>query len=140
MTLPVLSINMTLPVLSQNFQLHNPSAFKGHLSTNCRLDARLPLCEHFKSRSPNANVPCRNEIVATDIFFSHIPAHDDVISGHGDATMVQLYCGTSSLLTAIFPMKKESEMPGNLPNFIPKLGAPNTSLVTAQFLVYLPWV
>jgi hypothetical protein len=67
-------------------------------------------------------VPRRNEIVAIDTFFSDVPAHDDGISGHGGATMVQLYCGTSSLLTAIFPVKSESEMPGTL---FDKLGAPN---------------
>jgi hypothetical protein len=96
-----------------------------HTTQFCRLDARLPIRKHFKSRFPAANVPRRNEIVATDTFFSDVPAHDDGISGHGGATMVQLYCGTSSLLTAIFPMKGESEMPGTLLDFIRKLGAPN---------------
>jgi hypothetical protein len=91
----------------------------------CRMDARLPLRKHFKSRFPAANVPRRNEIVATDTFFSDVPAHDDGILGHGGATMVQLYCGTTSLITAIFPMKSESEMPGTLQDFIRKLGAPN---------------
>jgi hypothetical protein len=70
-------------------------------------------------------VPRRNEIVATDTFFSVVPAHDEGISGYGGATMVQLYCGTSSLLTVIFPMKSESEMPGTLLDFIRKGGAPN---------------
>jgi hypothetical protein len=91
----------------------------------CRLDARLPLRKHFKSRFPAANVARRNEIVATDTFFSDVPAHDDGINGHGGATMVQLYCGTTSQITAVFPMKNESEMPGTLQDFIRKLGAPN---------------
>jgi hypothetical protein len=91
----------------------------------CRLDARLPLRKHFKSRFPAANVPRRNEIVATDTLFSDVPAHDDGISRHGGATMAQLFSGTSSLLTAIFPMKSEFEMPGTLLDFIHKLGAPN---------------
>ena len=91
----------------------------------CRLDARLPLRKHYKSRFPAANIPRRNEIVATDTFFSDVPAHDDGILGHGGSKMVQLYCGTTSLITAIFPMRNESEMPGTLLDFIRKLGAPN---------------
>jgi hypothetical protein len=79
----------------------------------------------FKSRFPAANIPRRNEIVATDTFFSDVPAHDDGILGHGGSKMVQLYCGTTSLITAIFPMRNESEMPGTLLDFIRKLGAPN---------------
>jgi hypothetical protein len=67
----------------------------------------------------------RNEIVATDTFFSDVPAHDDGISGHGGATMVQLYCDNSSLHTVIILMKSESEMPGTLLDFIRKLGAHN---------------
>ena len=39
--------------------------------------------------------------------------------------MDQLYCGTTSLITAIFPMRNESEMPSTLLDFIRKLGAPN---------------
>jgi hypothetical protein len=73
-------------------------------------------------------VPRRNESVAIDTFFSSVPAHDDGISGHGGATMVQLYCSTSSLLTAMFSMKCEREMPGTLLDFIRKLGAPNSLL------------
>jgi hypothetical protein len=91
----------------------------------CRLDNRLPLRKHFKTRFPAANIPRRNEIVATDTFFSDIQAHDDGILGHGGATMVQLYTGIKSLITAIFPMKSESEMPGTLLDFIRKFGAPN---------------
>jgi Reverse transcriptase (RNA-dependent DNA polymerase) len=91
----------------------------------CRLDNRLPLRKHFKTRFPAANIPRRNEIVATDTFFSDIAAHDDGILGHGGANMVQLYTGIKSLITAIFPMKTESEMPGTLLDFIRKLGAPN---------------
>ncbi len=91
----------------------------------CRLDNRLPLRKHFKTRFPAANIPRRNEIVATDTFFSDISAHDDGILGHGGATMVQLFTGIKSLITAIFPMKTESEMPGTLLDFIRKFGAPN---------------
>ena len=57
--------------------------------------------------------------------FSDIADHDDGILGHGGATMVQLYTGVKSLITAIFPMKTESEMPGTLLGFIRKFGTPN---------------
>ena len=97
-----------------------------HTTQFCRLDARLPLCKHFKSRFPAANVARRNETVATDTFFSDIPAHDDGIMGHGGASMVQVYCGTTSGIVAVFPMKSETEMPGTLLDFIRKLGAPNS--------------
>ena len=96
-----------------------------HTTQFCRLDARLPLRKHFKSRFPAANIPRRNEIVATDTFFSNVSTHDDSIIGHGGSKMVQLYCGTTSLITAIFPMRNESEMPSTLLDFICKLGAPN---------------
>jgi hypothetical protein len=66
-----------------------------------------------------------NEIVATDTFFSEVSAHDDGIFGHGGSKMVQLYCGTTSLITAIFPMRNKSEMPSTLLDFIRKLGAQN---------------
>jgi hypothetical protein len=96
-----------------------------HTTQFCRLDARLPLRKHYKSRFPAANIPRRNEIVATDTFFSDVPAHDDGIVGHGGSKMVQLFCGTTSLITAIFPMRNESEMPSTLLDFIRKFGAPN---------------
>jgi hypothetical protein len=91
----------------------------------CRLDSRLPLRKHFKSRFPAANVSRLNEVVATDTFFSDVPAHDDGILGHGGTTEVQIYCGTTSLITSAHPMKSESDMPGTLLDFIRKIGAPN---------------
>jgi hypothetical protein len=113
--------------LHQTLALSQPSVSKRieHTTQFCRLDARLPLCKHFKSRFPAPNVTRRNEIVATDTFFSDVPAHNDGILGHGGAEMVQLYCGTTSSITAVFPMKNESEMPGTLLDFIRKIGAPN---------------
>jgi hypothetical protein len=50
-----------------------------------------------------------------------VPAYDDGILGHGGVEMVQLYCGTSNLITAVFPMKNKSE----IFDFIRKIGAPN---------------
>jgi hypothetical protein len=96
-----------------------------HTTQYCRLDARLPLRKHFKSRFPAAKIPRRNEIVATYTFFSDVSAHDDGILGHGGSKMVQLYCGTTKLITAIFPMRNESERPSPLLDCIRKLGAPN---------------
>jgi Reverse transcriptase (RNA-dependent DNA polymerase) len=89
-----------------------------------RADARLPLRRHFKTRFPAANVNRLNEVVATDTFFSDTPAHDDGILGHGGTTMVQLFCGVTSLLTAVFAMSSESQMPGTFEDFIRKYGAP----------------
>ena len=51
----------------------------------------FPLCRHFKTRFPAANVPRLNDKVATNTFFSDVPAHDDGIMGHGGANMAQLY-------------------------------------------------
>jgi hypothetical protein len=80
-----------------------------------QMDTRLPLWKHFKSRFPAANVSRLNETVAMDTFFFDIPAHDD---GIGGTTMLQLYCGCESQLTAVFPMKTESEIAGTLEDFI----------------------
>jgi hypothetical protein len=40
------------------------------------------------------------------------------ILGHGGTTMLQLYCGCDSELTAVFPLKTEREMAGTLEDFI----------------------
>jgi hypothetical protein len=55
---------------------------------------------------------------------SKVPAHVAGILGHGGAEMVQLYCGTTSLIPADFI----SEMPGKLLDFKRKLGLPKWSL------------
>ena len=86
----------------------------------------LPFRRHFRSRFPAANVPRLNETVATDTFFANTPAHDDGILGHGGATMVQLYVGTTSQITDIFPMSNESHMHETLLDFIRRHGAPNS--------------
>ena len=95
-----------------------------HTTQYARADARLPLRKHFKTRFPAANISRLNEVVATDTFFSDTPSHDDGIMGHGGATMVQLFSGVTSLLTAVFPMSSESQMPGTFEDFIRKYGAP----------------
>ena len=73
-----------------------------------------------------------NEIVATDTCFSSVAAHDDGIMGHGGATMAQLYVGTSSHLTAVFPMSSESQMHATLMDYIRMHGAPNMLLSDAK--------
>ena len=90
-----------------------------------RMDTRLPLRKHFKSRFPAANISRLNDTVATDTFFSDVPAHDDGIMGHGGTTMLQLYCGCKSLLTAGYSMKTGDEMASTFENFIRQHGAPN---------------
>jgi hypothetical protein len=70
----------------------------------------LPFCHHFKSRFRAANVPHLHRAVATDTFFSDVPAHDDGVLGHGGATMVQVYCGKDSQLTRGYPMTSENDM------------------------------
>jgi hypothetical protein len=96
-----------------------------HTTQFARLDTRLPLRKHFKSRFPAANISRLNETVATDTFFFDIPALDDGIMGHGGTEMLQLYCGCASQLTAVYPMKTETDMSGTLEDFIRQHGAPN---------------
>jgi hypothetical protein len=46
--------------LAPNFGFVPTKCFQNtieHTTQFCRLDARLPLCKHFKSHSPAANVP-----------------------------------------------------------------------------------
>jgi hypothetical protein len=90
-----------------------------------RMDTRLPLRKHFKSQFPVANVSRLNETVATDTFFFDVPALDDGIMRHGGTTMLQLYCGCDSQLTAVFLLKTKREMAGSLEDFIRFRGAPN---------------
>jgi hypothetical protein len=81
--------------------------------------------KHYKTPFPAANVNRLNETVGTDTSFSNVPAHDDVIQGHGGATIVQFYSGVKSLLSKAFPMKSSPEMPGTLEDFIQTCGAAN---------------
>jgi hypothetical protein len=85
----------------------------------------LPLCKHFKSRFPDANITHLNEAVATDTFFFDTPALDDGIMGHGETTMIQLFCGCKSILIAVYPMLSEKNISGTLEDFIRHYGAPN---------------
>jgi hypothetical protein len=107
-----------VPVDRIKYTLKNTTQF-------ARLDTRLPLCKHYKTRFPAANVSRLNETVATDTFFSDIPAIDDGILGYGGSTMLQLYCGCTSHLIAVYPMKTDHEMAHTLEDFIRSYGAPN---------------
>ena len=114
--------------LSPNFAFIPPARIQKTIENTtqfARLDTRLPLRKHFKSRFPAANVSRLNETVATDTFFFDTPALDDGIMGHGGTTMLQLFSGCKSQLTAVFPMRNESDMAGTLEDFIRHYGAPN---------------
>ena len=80
---------------------------------------------HWKSRFPAANVPRWGEDVATDTFFSDVPAGNYGIAGHSGVTMMQLYTGTKSKLTEEFPLDDETKMPDSLRDLIRKRGAPD---------------
>jgi hypothetical protein len=114
--------------LAPNFAFVSEDCFLktiDHTTQYARMDTRLPLQKHFKSRFPAANVSRLKKTVATDTFFFDSPALDDGIMGHGGTAMLQLYCGCESQLTAVFPMKTENEMAGTLEDFICFHGAPN---------------
>ena len=83
-----------------------------------RATVHHPFRKHFKSRFPAANVRRLPEWFSTDTIFSDVPAHDDGITGHGGATMLQLYAGITSHYLAGFPMSSESDMPETFEDFI----------------------
>jgi hypothetical protein len=88
-----------------------------HTTQFARNDTRVPLCMHFQSRFPAANVSRLNEVVTADI-----PANDDGIMGHVSTKMPKLFCGCTSLLHAVYHMRSESNMYVTLEDFIRKYG------------------
>lgn len=96
-----------------------------HTTQWFRASCRMPMRRHYKTRFPAANVHRWNEDVATDTFFSSVPAHDDGITGHGGCTMVQVYTGIKSHYTKVYPMSSESQIPDTLNELIRDRGAPN---------------
>ena len=90
-----------------------------------RASCRMPLRRHYKTRFPAANVNRWNEDVATDTFFSDVPAHDDGIPGHGGCTMAQLYTGITSHYTKLYPMSSQTQIPNTLQDLLRDRGAPN---------------
>ena len=89
-----------------------------------KAEGRLPMRRHFKSRFPGANVPRREETVATDTIFSDTPALDDGIPGHGGCTMLQFFCGVTSEFSTGFPMSSETQLPKTVQDFVRFYGAP----------------
>ena len=79
--------------------------------------ASFPLKRHFKSRFPALNVRRINEPVATDTFFSTVPAI-------GGATCAQIFVGLVSKYTRVYPMHTESEFKSSLQKFVTDVGAP----------------
>ena len=84
-----------------------------------KVDIRLPLKRHFKSRFLQANVNSRlKEAFSTDTFFSSIKA----IGGH---KCIQLFVGNKRTLMVPYGMTTESEGPTKLQDFIRDWGAPS---------------
>jgi hypothetical protein len=79
---------------------------------------RLPMRRHFRSRFPQLNRPRLAETVATDTYFSSVPAY-------GGYTCAQLFVGTKSLFVKAYGMQRESQGPQALEDFIRDIGAPH---------------
>ena len=73
--------------------------------------------KHFKSRFPALNIPRRNEGVATDTFYSDVPA---IFGGYVSA---QIFVGHKSLVTDVYGMKSDSQFVLTLEDVIRKRGA-----------------
>jgi len=71
----------------------------------------LQLRRHFKSRFPMFNRPRLQETYATDTWFASTRA----IGGH---TCAQIFYGTTSRFIVLYPMKRESDGPSALEDFI----------------------
>ena len=56
-----------------------------------KAEGHHPMCHHFKTRFPAANVAHLNEDAATDTFMADTPALDDGIPGHKGTGMVQTF-------------------------------------------------
>ena len=76
-----------------------------------------PLQRHFKSRFPVLNRNRLQETFCTDTWFGNEKAI-------GGFTCAQIFCGMISKYIAIYPMKKESDGPDALEDFIRYQGAP----------------
>ena len=86
-------------------------------------DQHIPMCKHFWSRFPAANVCRLPEWYSTDTFISDVPTHDDGIPGHGGCHLSQVYGGLDSELLASYPMSSEGDLPTTLQDFIWDYGA-----------------
>jgi hypothetical protein len=82
-----------------------------------RMIERYPFRKHFKSRFPALNVIRRNEIVATDTIFADTPAFGTTYR------LAQIFVGTTTFVTDVYPMKRESDFLNTLQENIRKRGA-----------------
>ena len=73
---------------------------------------------HYKTPHPAANIHRRNEDIATDTIFSDVPAIDN------GATCAQVFVGTTTMTTDVFPMRSEKEFVNTLEHVIWHRGAP----------------
>ena len=76
----ILPKNPNLDALRPDFGWTTADRVKATLENTTqwfRASGRFPMGHQYKTRFPAANVPLCNEDVATDTFFSDIPAHDD---------------------------------------------------------------
>jgi hypothetical protein len=82
-----------------------------------RMVERYPFRKHFKSRFPALNVIRRSEPVATDTVFADTAAYGTA------CRLAQLFVGTKTFVTDIYPMKMESDFITTLQENIRKRGA-----------------
>ena len=73
---------------------------------------QIPMRKHFKSRFPAFNIPCRNEVVATDTIFSDTPAIDSGV------TIAQTFVGKDSLVSDVYPMHSSKQFVNTLEDII----------------------
>lgn len=73
--------------------------------------------KHYKSRFPAFNVLRRNEPVATETFYSDVPAIDD------GSKCAQIFVGRISLVTDIYGMKTDKEFIHTLGDNIRRRGS-----------------
>ena len=77
----------------------------------------LPLRKHFKTRVPGANVGRCNEAVAMDTYFSDTPVIGTTVK------MAQIYVGRKTLVTDVYPMTNETQIPSTFEHNIKDRGA-----------------
>ena len=78
---------------------------------------RTPMRRHLKTRFPAANIPRRNEPVATDTVYSDTPAIDN------GACYAQIFIGRESLVADVYSMISDKEFVNTLEDQIRRRGA-----------------
>ena len=101
--------HLPVQVVQKNFEITTQLA---------KVDIRLLLRRHYKSRFPQANVNRLHEFFSTDTFF----ASEKTIGG---ATMCQLFVGMSSNLTIPYGMIREPDSLGALQSIIRDYSTPD---------------